>query len=174
MEALETLKTSPEMVKFIMGSNTYSPIPYVEDIDVKIGYGHKIPKTWLLKEDLLWTKEQSIEALLKDLKKIERMPFIRELEEGDKILYDFSVHFIFDHGLQPYKNCGFEEMVKQGDYKEILNTLSNTLLHFKGTPYFKKRVFDVALLTAKSYNKGKLNGHKERILKKNVSFGCRA
>ena len=43
------LNTSQDMLDYILKINGFNSTPYFEDSLVKIGYGHKVPKTWLIK-----------------------------------------------------------------------------------------------------------------------------
>lgn len=159
----EGLRTSVDMLDFILKSNAYEPLPYTEDTDVKIGYGHRVAKTRLLTQKA-WSEEESWRSLIKDLKEAEAL--VQNVE--DPLLFDISVHFIFDHGHAPYRNCRFPKLMPLKDYEKIKAVYKQALEYYKHTPYYEKRLHDFLVL------KGEANGNKERVVKKDVRFGCRA
>lgn len=154
------------MVDYILTTNGFSSEPYFEDSLVKIGYGHIVPKTWLIKGKKI-SEEEAFDIFIKDLKKIESNPLIIDLRDKDQILFDVCVHFIYDNGLQPFKNCRLDVLSKEGKYNDIVLVLDKAVEYFKHCPSLRsKRLFDINLLNSK----GVINGNKKRIPKKNVSF----
>lgn len=157
------------MVQFIMDSNGFNSTPYFEGGLVKIGYGHTVPKTWLIKDKTI-TKKEATTILYKDLKKIELNPLIKDLYKQDQLLFDVCVHFIYDIGLQPFKNCKMDVLAQSCDRSKVVEVLYESVDYFENTLIKDKRLFDINVLLRRSYNKGKKNGYKKRIPKKNVGF----
>ena len=158
------LNTSQDMLDYILKINGFNSTPYFEDSLVKIGYGHKVPKTWLVKNKTV-TQEEAFNFFLKDLKKIESNPLIQELKD-DQVLFDICVHFIYDHGIQPFKNCKLDILARDRKYNEIILVLDAAIEHFSHCKLKDKRLHDIKLLLSKSG----INGNKKRIFKKNVGF----
>lgn len=158
------LNTSKEMLEYILKSNGFNSTPYFEDGLVKIGYGRRVPKTWLIKNKTI-SKEEAFNFFLKDLKKIESNPLIQELKD-DQVLFDICVHFIYDHGIQPFKNCRLDVLAKNKQYDDIILVLDKAVEYFSHCNIKNKRLHDIKLLL----NQGNVNGNKKRIFKKNVGF----
>lgn len=158
------LSTSQYMIDYMLKSNGFNSTPYFEGSLVKIGYGRTVSKIWMIKNKTI-TEEEAFNFFLKDLKKIESDPVIQELKD-DQILLDVCVHFIYDHGLQPFKNCKLDVFAKNKDYNKIIEVLDKAIEYFNSTKIKEKRLHDIKLLLSK----GTVNGNKKRILKKNVGF----
>lgn len=153
----------PKMRDYILSSYGFKPEPYILGEVVRIGYGHVVPKTWLL--DIHEMKEdKALKLFHKDLNKIQENPLISDL---DGILHDICAHFIYDHGLQPFKNLNLRVLCKKKKYDAIIEVLNKAIEYHQDIPLIRAgRELDIALIK----NKGNYNGYKKRIPKKNVGF----
>lgn len=157
--------TSPEMVEYMLKANKFSPEAYIGAKSVEVGFGHKVPRTWLIKE-VGMTEQEALEIFYKDLKKIESNPLISHLKDTNQTLFDVSVHFIYDLGIQVYRNCFLDVLCEKQDFKAIADVLAKAIEYYERYGTAENREHDLNLIR----QEGKISGSKKRVVKKNAGF----
>lgn len=169
--SVDILHTSNEMVSYILKTISYYPTKTQVGSKWYIGYQHLISRYEDTPEVL--SKAKAKEIFIEDIQKIESYHLLKNIKTKlDPILYDVSVHFIFDYGFKSFKNSQFLLYVTTNNIEKCIEELNRYIKHHNifQTNLTNNRKFDIQVLKNSSYNKKEVKNVTKQRIKRNVGF----
>lgn len=168
---IEILHTSNEMVSYILKNTNYYPNKTQVGSKWYIGYQHLVSRLENTPEVL--SKSEAKEIFIEDIQKIENYHLLKNIKTKlNPLIYDVSVHFIFDYGFKSFKNSQFLLYVTTNNTEKCIEELNRYIKHHTilQTNLTDNRKFDIQILRNSAYNKTEVKNVTKQRIKRNVGF----